>query len=107
MKNLKRILALITVILIVGFILATFVIAFLDFPGKTTVLFTCMLCIIVFPIIAWVLMWMFGAATGRKNVASYRTKEMEETMQKADEIRIKQALDATSGPTEESPAEES
>lgn len=105
MKKVKRILALVTVILIVGFILATLVIAFLDFPGKTTVFFTCMLCIIILPIIAWILMWMIGAATGHKNIASYRTEEMEKTMQKADEIRMKQALDAASAP-EESPTEE-
>lgn len=99
MKKAKRILALVTVILIVGFILATFILAFLDFPGKTTIFFTCMLSIIILPIIAWVLMWMIGAATGRKNVASYRTKEMEETLQEADEIRIRQALDAASRQT--------
>ena len=94
MKKAKRILALIIVILIVGFILATLVMAFLDFPNKETVFFTCMLCVIVLPIIAWILMWMFGAATRRKNVASFRSEEMEETMKKADEIRMKQAMDA-------------
>ncbi len=92
MKNVKRILALITVILIVAFILATFVIAFLDFPNKENVFFTCMLCVIVLPIIGWVLMWIIGAVTNRKNVASFRSAEMEETMKQADEIRIKKAL---------------
>lgn len=87
MKKAKRILALIAVILIVGFILATFVMSFLDFPNKDTIFFTCMLCCIILPIIAWVLMWIFGAVTGRKNIASYRTAEMEETMRKADAIR--------------------
>lgn len=87
MKKAKRILALIAVILIVGFILATFVMSFLDFPNKDTIFFTCMLCCIMLPIIAWILMWIFGAITGRKNVASYRSTEMEETMKKADAIR--------------------
>lgn len=94
MKKAKRILALFTVILIVGFILATFIMAFLDFPNKENVFFTCILCIIILPIIAWVLMWMFSAATNRKNVASFRSEEMEETMKKADEIRIKQAFNS-------------
>ncbi len=92
MKKAKQILALLTVILIVGFILATFVMAFLDFPNKENIFFTCVLCVIILPIIAWVLMWIIGAVTGRKNVASYRTEEMEETLKKADEIRFQQAL---------------
>lgn len=92
MKKAKRILALLTVVLIVGFILTTFILAFLDFPNKETVFFSCMLCVIVLPVIAWVLMWIISTMTGRKNVASYRTEEMEETMRMADEIRIKKAL---------------
>ena len=101
MKKAKQILALLTVILIVGFILATFVMAFLDFPNKENIFFTCVLCVIILPIIAWVLMWIIGAMTGRKNVASYRTKEMEETLKKADEIRFHQALNEGSSNSEE------
>lgn len=101
MKNVKRILALITVILIVGFILATFVIAFLDFPNKENVFFTCMLCVIVLPIAGWILMWMYSVITNRKNVASFRSEEMEETMKQADEIRIKKALEEAEAATDE------
>lgn len=86
-KNFKRILALITVILIVCFILATLVIAFLDFPNKDTVFFSCIIGIIVLPIMAWIIMWMYSVITNRKNIASFRSEEMEETMQKAEEIK--------------------
>lgn len=93
MKNkFKRVLALITVILIVCFIIATFVVACLDFPNKETVFFSCMMAVIVLPIIAWLLMWMYSVITNRKNIASYRSEEMEETMKQADEIRFKKAL---------------
>ena len=34
-------------------------------------------------------MWIYGAVTGKKNVASYRTEEMEETLRQAEEIRQK------------------
>ena len=86
-KNFKRILALITVILIICLILATFVIAFLDFPNKNTVFFSCMIGTIVLPIMAWIIMWMYSVVTNRKNIASFRSEEMEETMQKAEEIK--------------------
>ena len=43
--------------------------------------------------------------TGRKNVASYRTKEMEETMKQADEIRFQQALAENADSAKEKEAE--
>lgn len=92
-NNFKRILALITVILIVLAILATLVIAFLDFPNKQTVFFSCMMGVIFLPIVAWFIMWMYSVLTNRKNIASFRSEEMEETMKKADEIRIEKALE--------------
>lgn len=100
-NNLKRTMALITVILIVCFVIATFIIACLDFPNKETVFFSCMIGLIVLPIIGWILMWIFSVVTGRKNVASYRTEEMEETMRQADEIRFKKALEEGAAASEE------
>jgi uncharacterized membrane protein len=100
-NNLKRIMALITVILIVCFVIATFIIACLDFPNKETVFFSCMIGLIVLPIIGWILMWISSTITGRKNVASYRTEEMEETMRQADEIRFKKALEEGAASGEE------
>ena len=94
-NNVKRILAMITVILIVCFILATLVIAFLDFPNKQTVFFSCMMGVIILPIVGWIILWMYGVLTNRKNVASFRSAEMEETMKKADEIKIEKALSQT------------
>lgn len=83
----KRILALVTVIIIMCFIIATFIIACLDFPGKETVFFGCILGVIFLPIFAWFFMWMYSVLTQKKNIASFRSEEMEETMRQADEIR--------------------
>lgn len=91
-NNFKRILALITVVLIICAIIATLVVAFLDFPNKETVFFSCMMGIIFLPIMAWIIMWMYGVITRNKNIASFRSKEMEETMQKADIIKYEQEL---------------
>ncbi len=94
MKNIKRIAALLTVILIVGFIIATLVIAFLDFPNKQTVFLSCMAGVIILPIIAWIFLWIIGVLTNRKNIASFRSEEMEETMRQADEIRFRREQEA-------------
>lgn len=92
-QNIKRMLALITVILIVAFVLATLVIAILDFPGKSTVFGICITCLIALPIMAWFLLWMVGVLSNRKNIASFRSAEMEETMQKAEEIKYQKELE--------------
>lgn len=89
-KNIKRVLALITVILMIGLIIATFIVACIDFPNKETVFPCCILAMIILPIIGWIIMWMYGVITRRKNAASFRSEEMEEIMQKADEIRSHQ-----------------
>lgn len=86
-QKLKRIFALATVILIVLFIIATFVVALLDFPNKMVV-FTGLAAGMVFlPIMGWLVLWMIGLLTKKKNIASFRSEEMEETMKQAEQIR--------------------
>lgn len=89
-NKLKRILAMTTVVVIVLFIIATFVIACLDFPNKQAVLTSCILGTIFLPIMAWIFLWMHSIITRKKNIASFRSAEMEEIMQKADEIKAQQ-----------------
>ena len=86
-NNIKRIVALITVILIVCFIIATFIIACIDFPGKETVFYGCIIGVIFLPIFSWIFLWMYSVLSNKKNIASFRSEEMEETMRQADEIR--------------------
>lgn len=86
-QKLKRIFALATVILIALFIIATFVVALLDFPNKMVV-FTGLAAGMVFlPIMGWLALWMIGLLTKKKNIASFRSEEMEETMKQAEQIR--------------------
>ncbi len=86
-QKLKRILALIAVIAIFLLVIATFIVALLDFPNKMVV-FTGMIAGIIFlPIFAWLLLWMIGILSKKKNIASFRSEEMEKTMAQAEEIK--------------------
>ncbi len=86
-QKLKRFFALATVILIVLFVIATFIVALLDFPNKMAV-FTGLAAGMVFlPVMAWLFLWMIGLLTKKKNIASFRNEEMEKTMEQAEQIK--------------------
>ena len=87
----KRIMAWIGLVIIGLWILATAAIAILPVPNKGRIFPFFMFGCIIFPIFLWIAMWIYGAVTGRKNVASFRTEEMEETLRQAEEIREKMA----------------
>ena len=85
----KRIMAWIGLSIIGLWILATAAIAILPVPNKGRIFPIFMFGCIIFPIFLWIAMWIYGAVTGRNNVASFRTEEMEETLRQAEEIRQK------------------
>ena len=93
----KRIMAWIGIGIIGLWILATAVIAILPVPNKGRIFPFFMFGCIIFPIFLWIGMWIYGAVTGKKNVASYRTEEMEETLRQAEEIRQKMEEAETQG----------
>lgn len=84
---LKRILAIIGLILIALWIIATFVVALLSFPAKSVVFPILIFGCILLPIMLWIILWAVGSLTGKKNVASFRSVEMDEVLQKAEEIK--------------------
>ena len=83
----RKILAWIGIIVIALWILATAAIAILPVPNKSQIFPIFMFGCIIFPLFLWIAFWIYGAVTGKKNVASFRTEEMEETMRKAEQIR--------------------
>lgn len=86
-QKLKRVFALATVILIVLLVIATFIVAILDFPNKMAI-FTGLAAGMVFlPVMAWLFLWMFGLLTKKKNIASFRSEEMEQTLMQAEQIK--------------------
>ena len=86
----KRILAWVGIVIIALWLTATLLIAVLPIPNKAAIFPFFIIGCIVFPVFLWIAMWAYGAITGKKNVASFRTAEMEETMRKAEEIKAVQ-----------------
>lgn len=83
----KRIFAIIALVIIFLWIIATFLSSILNFPGKESINKFFLIGMIILPIILWVILWMIGVITGKKNVASFRSEEMEKAMKLADEIK--------------------
>lgn len=87
MKKAKRIAAIVALVFIALWIIATIFFGVTNFPFSHDMFCKFMIGCVMWPIIAWILIWMFGVITNTKTIASYRSKEMDETMRKADEIR--------------------
>ena len=82
----KRIFAIIAIIFITAWVIATFVIAIAPIPGKAPVFTFMMIGCIFFPIMLWVILWMITFLTGKKNIAS-----MEVTGKEADPFELTKA----------------
>lgn len=84
MKNVKRIVALIGVILIGLAIITTLALAIIGSPLFKYFMAGC----IIMPIVLWLVIWFTGLVTNKKTIASFRSEEMDETMKQAEEIRV-------------------
>ena len=81
---LKRILAVIGLIVILGWIIATLALAVLPIPMKTVLFPIFAAGCVLLPIILWLLLWMVSVVTGKKNIATFEVeKKDEETLSKA------------------------
>lgn len=71
MKNkMKQIGALIGVILLVGAIVATLIMALLGYTFESNVFMGLIIADICLPILLWVYIWLFGKMTGKHTIAS-------------------------------------
>ena len=93
MKNtLKRIGAIIGLSLIALWLIATVVTAFAPIPGKESIFPVMIAGCVIFPITLWIILWLVSVITKKKNIASFRSEEMEETMRQADVIRAEMSM---------------
>ena len=90
--NLKRIVALAGVVIITAWVVATFVLAVVHAEIFKYFMFGC----IALPIILWLAIWFVGLLTGKKTIASFRTEEMDRTMEEADKIKEKMSAEKES-----------
>ena len=81
----KRILAVIGLIVILGWVIATLALAILPIPMKTVLFPIFAAGCVLLPIILWLLLWMISVVTGKKNVATFEVNKDkdEETLSKA------------------------
>ena len=83
---LKRILAVFGIIIILGWVIATFVMAVIPFPLKSVIFPIFAAGCVLLPIMLWLLLWMISVVTGKRNVATFeveKNKNDEETVSKA------------------------
>lgn len=96
----KRIFAIIGLIVIFLWIAATVIVAFIPFPGKTFVFGLLAAGCVLLPLMFWIILWVVSSLTGKDNIATFRTKAMNETMMKAEMIKNAQK-DKSESQTEE------
>jgi len=81
---LKRILAVIGLIIILGWIIATLALAVFPIPMKTVLFPIFAAGCVLLPIILWLLLWMISVVTGKRNIATFEAKKDDEgTLSKA------------------------
>lgn len=85
-KNVKRIAAMIGVILLVGLALGSLVFALLDFPGSDNLAFGCLVSAVFMPILIWIWIWCYGQFTQKRTIASIWPEEKEDTPEEDIEI---------------------
>lgn len=86
----KRIFALLGIIFILLWIIATLILSFAPIPARETLFPIFVAGCVIFPIMLWIILWMISFISGKKNIASYTTKEMDEIREKAEKIKYSQ-----------------
>lgn len=66
MKKAKQIAAIIAVVLLLGLYITTLLVGLLSPVGHTTLFGICLFGTIAIPILAFLFIWIFGRATGKK-----------------------------------------
>lgn len=75
-KKAKRIAALAAILLLAGLYLATFIVAFLSFPGWERLFQACLVATVGLPILLWIYIWIFEKiAQQKKNNAENRQEQ--------------------------------
>ena len=69
--KMKRIGALVGVILLAGSIVATLIMAILGYTFESTVFMGLVIADICLPILLWIYIWLFGKLTGKHTMASF------------------------------------
>ena len=85
--KIKRIGALIGVILLVGSIIATLIMAIMGYTFENALFMGLVVADICLPILLWVYIWLFGKLTGKHTMASFDLMQDKNEQQKADSLK--------------------
>ena len=90
----KRILAIIGLIVILGWVIATLALAILPIPMKSVLFPIFAAGCVLLPIILWLLLWMISVVTGKQNIATFEVNKEkdEETLSKATKDEAEEVL---------------
>lgn len=77
-KKLKQISAIIAIIILVGLYIATFIFAIIDSPYSGRMFQACLFATIAVPILLWIWIWLYGAITGKSDMATIFHKKEED-----------------------------
>ena len=83
----KKILAIICLVAIAALLIFSAIVAVFDFPNKLQIFSACVITLIFLPILSWIYIWLYGVLTKRKTIASFRTEEMDKTIELAEQIK--------------------
>ncbi len=74
-KKIKRISAMIAILILVGLSIATFIFALIDSPRSGRMFQACLFATIAVPILLWIWIWLYGTISGKKNIAALFQEE--------------------------------
>lgn len=81
-KTMKRIFAIIGLVILFLWIAITVVTALVPFPGKEVIFPALVAGCILIPLIIWIVLWMISFVTGKKNIASLQNESTNEQFEK-------------------------
>ena len=85
-KSVKQIAALVCVILLVLMYIVTFVVAFFTDKGGARLFITCAAFTIVIPIACWGFIWMYGALTHKRTIATIFDEPKEQETEPSEAV---------------------
>lgn len=74
-KKIKQISAIVAIIILVGLYIATFIFAIIDSPYSGRMFQACLFATISVPILLWIWIWLYGAITGKSDMAAIFPEE--------------------------------
>ena len=74
-KTVKRVAALLAVVLLAAMYLITLLAAIFDTSAAGSLFRICLICTVAVPLLSWVFIWLYGQTTGKSTIADVHLLE--------------------------------